>query len=324
MAAALPPDRALVDRFAADLDRIAPPDGKLGVAVSGGPDSLALLLLACAARPGAIEAATVDHRLRPESAAEAAMVATLCERLAVPHSVLAANWRTTPAAAVQEQARHERYRLLAGWLCERRLTALVTAHHLDDQAETFLMRLRRGSGARGLAAMRPLSTIPGSDSRLLRPLLGWRRTELDAICAAAGVKPAQDPGNSDEQFERVRIRRALASADWLDPQAIARSAANLAQADAALAWAADRVWQEQVARDSTGIIFSAAAPLEIQRRIACRAIAELASEGVSNPLRGNELDRLLAVLAEGGRTTLRGVLCIGGETWRFVTAPKRA
>jgi tRNA(Ile)-lysidine synthase len=321
--AKLTPDPALVDRFSAELDRIAGKESSVGLAVSGGPDSLALLLLASAARPGKIEAATVDHGLRPESAAEAKMVADLCSKLGVPHQVLQVEWKEKPKTAIQERARGERYRLLGRWAVERDLSALATAHHADDQAETLLMRLNRGAGARGLAGMRVVSPIPGGKGRLLRPLLGWRRSELEAICKAAKVAPADDPSNSDEAFERVRIRQGLASADWLDPAAIARSAANLASADVALHWAVDKEWESQVTKTDRGISYRPAAPFEIRRRIVRRCIAALASEGAANVLRGRELDRLAAALSRGGKATLRGVLCTGGAAWSFTRAPAR-
>src|SRR6478672_3324193 len=119
------PEPALIERFRKDLDALIAPDARIGIAVSGGPDSLALLLLSAAARPGKIEAATVDHRLRPESAAEAELVARLCTQLEVPHAPLAAQWAGTPSSAVQERARDERYRLLGAWLTERSLVALA-------------------------------------------------------------------------------------------------------------------------------------------------------------------------------------------------------
>lgn len=323
MAKSLTPDAALVSRFTAALDRIAPPDSKLGIAVSGGPDSLALLLLAAAARPGKVEAATVDHGLRAESAKEAQMVEGLCKKLGVPHSILTAEWKTKPETAVQERARVERYRLLSRWVAKSDLSALVTAHHLEDQAETLLMRLNRGSGARGLAGMRMATPVPGGKARLLRPLLGWRRSELGEIVKAAGLTPVDDPGNSDEQYERVRVRKGMTGADWLDPEGIARSATHLAQADAALHWAVDKEWETQVTRSDKEIIYRPVAPLEIRRRIARRSIAAFASEGRANPIRGRELDRLVAVLASGRKATIRGVLCSGGDEWRFTKAPKR-
>jgi tRNA(Ile)-lysidine synthase len=319
------PDPTLVGRLADDLDRLIPAGTRLGVAVSGGPDSLALLLLAAAARPGRIEAATVDHGLRPDSASEAEMVAALCRSLEVPHSILTVRWKRKPVTALQERARIERYRLLGRWAEERGLPSIATAHHLDDQAETLLMRLTRGAGVQGLAGMRPVAAFPepGSSLRLVRPLLGWRRQELVELCRHAGVKPAEDPSNADPRFERVRVRRGLAKADWLDPGGIARSAANLAAAEAAIRWAVDREWEAQVTGSGREIVYRPSAPAEIRREIAVRAINALAREGQGNVLRGREIDRLLVLLSKGGKATLRGVLCRGGEEWRFSAAPSR-
>lgn len=320
----LAPDPELVARFAAGLDRLVPPGQGIGVAVSGGADSLALLLLGAAARPGEVEAATVDHALRPQSAAEAQRVADLCQQLGVPHSILTAQWKAPPETAIQQRARAERYRLLGGWIGERGLGALATAHHLDDQAETLLMRLARGAGVRGLAAIRPLGSVPGSRQKLVRPLLGWTRSELRKICEAAGVDPVDDPSNDDEQFERVRVRKALAEADWLDPRALARSAANLAAADVAIDWAAAREWERSVHRAPDQIAYRPGqAPLEIQRRIVGRAVVTLATEGDGAGLRGREIDQLLDTLRSGGTATLRGVRSSGGEVWTFAPAPSR-
>ncbi len=317
-------DLARVERFRRDLDSLVGPEGTIGIAVSGGPDSLALLLLAAEVRPLEIEAATVDHGLRAESAAEAEMVAALCEHMGVPHRTLTARWATKPEAALQERARIMRYRLLAEWARERGLTAILTAHHLDDQAETLLMRLSRGAGVKGLAGMRRVTRVPGATVSLVRPLLGWRHAELEAVCAAAGVEPVQDPSNDDEQFERVRIRNALAQAEWVDPAAVAASAAHLAEADGALRWATTLEWQRAVSMDSGQIVYRPTdAPREIRRRIVRRAVLQLASEGGGAEPRGRELDQLLAALRTGRRATLRGVLCIGGPEWRFAKAPVR-
>ena len=301
---------------------------RIGVAVSGGPDSLALLLLAAQVRPGAIEAATVDHKLRPESADEARFVAGICEDLGVPHRILEVDWGKAPQSAFQERARIERYRLLREWAktCDARV--LMTAHHLEDQAETFLMRLARGSGIKGLAAMRPIAPTPGSGAdggpKLVRPLLGWRRSELEDVCRAAGIQPVADPSNDDDQFERVRVRKALRSVAWLDAAAVARSAANLAGADAALHWATTQAWDQRVAVGDSEIRFEPTGlPDEILWRFARRALLQLATEGQGADLRGRELDRLLPQLKAGRRATLRGVLCSGGQMWRFIPAPNR-
>jgi tRNA(Ile)-lysidine synthase len=317
------PEPALAERFRKELDALIAPEAQIGIGVSGGPDSLALLLLAAYTRPGQIEAATVDHRLRPESADEASVVAQYCEKLGVPHAILGANWNDKPTSAIQERARRERYRLLGYWAEERGLDAIATAHHADDQAETLLMRLARGAGVRGLAGMRPRSRTPGSDMRLIRPLLGWRRTELAQICHDAGVAPVVDPSNADEQFERVRIRLRMAGNEWLDAAAIAKSASHLADAQTALEWAARREWKQAVKERSSLIAYQPSdAPSEIVRRIVARAVSTLATEGDTD-LRGRELDHLLDTLGQGEAATLRGVRCEGGREWRFTPAPIR-
>jgi tRNA(Ile)-lysidine synthase len=316
-------EAALLDRFRADLGGLIAPDAQIGVAVSGGPDSLALLLLAAAARPGQVEAATIDHGLRPEASDEAAMVATVCDRLGVRHATLTARWSELPETAIQERARNQRYRLLGYWAEERGLHALSTAHHAEDQAETLLMRLSRGSGVKGLAGMRPRSVSPGAHVRLVRPLLGWRRAELEQICERAGLTPVADPSNDDQRFERVRVRRALAALEWLDAGAVAHSAANLADADAALDWAAKAEWDRNVHEKRGCITYRPSdAPAEIVRRIVGRAIRKLATEGEFEP-RGAELSRLVSTLADGGTATLRGVLCRGGLERTFTRAPAR-
>jgi tRNA(Ile)-lysidine synthase len=315
----------LLDRFRADLEPLVAPGERIGIAVSGGPDSLALLLLAAAVRPQNIETATVDHALRPESGADAIAVADVCARLEVPHRILVIDWDEPPGSAIQEQARLVRYAALAAWMRERALDVLLTGHHLDDQAETLLMRLLRGAGVRGLAGMRPASSVPGApDLRLVRPLLSWRRSELEALCKSADVTPVRDPSNADERHERVRVRRAMTEAHWLDPEALARSASHLAAADEALAWAARHEWDRRVTQGSGGIRYLPSdAPAEIRRRIVARAVTELATEGSGEPLRGRELDRLLADLEAGGTATLRGVRCQGGDPWQFTPAAPR-
>ncbi len=313
-----------LERFKRELNALVDPQETIGIAVSGGADSLALLLLAAETRPLQVEAATVDHALRPESRAEAEMVAAVCEKLGVSHRILTAEWTNKPKTAIQEQARLMRYRLLGQWARERNLGALLTAHNLDDQAETLMMRLARGAGVKGLAGMRRVSTSPGGPIAVVRPLLGWRHSELEAVCAAAGIEPVQDPSNEDEQFERVRIRKALGEAGWLDAAALAQSAANLAEADAGLHWATDIEWKRSVRRAEGEILYTPTdAPREIRRRIIRRAVLALASEGGGAEPRGRELDQLLAVLRTGRRATLRGVLCIGGPAWRFTRAPAR-
>lgn len=321
----LKPSAELIERFRRGLEPLAKPGTRIGIAVSGGPDSLALLLLAAATRPGEVEAATVDHALRPEARTEAEAVAALCERLGVTHTILTAEWDEKPQTAIQERARNARYGLLGKWAREHGIGALAVAHHVDDQAETFIMRLARGAGVKGLAGMRRLAPAPRDGAvALLRPLLGWRRSELEQIVADAGLTASADPSNEDEQFERVRVRQALGQADWLDAGSIALSAAHLAQADAALRWATRQEWQRSVTAGGGAIVYKPGnAPREIRRRIARLAVLRLATEGRGTDLRRRELDQLLLALARGRKATLRGVLCTGGPQWRFSRAPAR-
>ena len=316
--------KAAVERFRKALERLVPGKEPIGIAVSGGPDSIALLLLAAATRPGAIEAATVDHNLREGSREEADMVAALCAKLGIPHQILPIEWKEKPTTAIQERARRRRYGALADWAKKHKLKTLLTGHHANDQAETLLMRLARGAGISGLAGMRFVVRVPGSDEALVRPLLGWRRDELEQLCAEAGVTPAADPSNEDEKFERVRVRKALDEADWLGAKEVAASASHLADADVALNWAAAREW-ERAAKVEAGkiVIDPAGLPREIRRRLMSRAVMSLGSEARGAPLRGQQSDRLLAALLAGQKGTLRGVACSGGETWTFAKAPAR-
>ena len=289
------------------------------MAVSGGPDSLALLLLAAAARPGLVEAATVDHSLRPESRAEAEMVAGVCRTVAVPHSILTLDWPKAPQSNLQARAREARYEVLGAWALERGLTAVATAHHADDQAETLLMRLARGAGIGGLGSVRARRPLV-KGVQLVRPLLGWRKAQLAALVANAGVKPVDDPSNRDPRHDRVRMRQWLKGADWADPERLAASAAWLNEADEALDWALAPLAETRVTRDGGSLVVDPSGlPRELQRRLLLAAFAEL---GAPRP-RGPELGRALDKLRKGGTTTLAGLKLEGGTAWRLRFAPPR-
>jgi tRNA(Ile)-lysidine synthase len=313
------PAAEAVQRFAAGLDALVPKGERVGIAVSGGPDSLALLLLGTAARPGLIEAATVDHGLRDESRGEADAVASLCERLAVPHRILPADWTEPPTANIQAEARTMRYRLLAEWADERGLPALATAHHADDQAETLLMRLARGAGVRGLGGTRPRRALT-EQIVLVRPLLGWRKAELIAIVEAAGLKAVDDPSNRDPKHDRSRIRQALEQSEWADPVRLAASAAALRDADEALDWALAPLIETRLAKDGPGMtVDPAGLPRELRRRLLLAAFAALAAPAP----RGPDLTRALAALEAEETVTLSGLKLEGGEQWRLTIEPPR-
>jgi tRNA(Ile)-lysidine synthase len=304
-----------VTRFAADLAALGPIEGGIGLAVSGGPDSLALLLLARAAFGDRVRAATVDHRLRPEAAAEARGVAALCATLDVPHDTLVAEWDEPPTANLQAQARDMRYELLGKWAADNNLGAVLTAHHADDQAETLLMRLARGSGVAGLAGARAKSRLNFKVWRL-RPLLGWRRAELRAIVAAAGIEPVDDPTNRDPRFDRSRVRALLATGDWADPLRLAASASHLADAEEALRFITHTLAETRVAADGA-TIDTAGLPRELRRRLLVTALQRAGA----GDLRGPDVDRLLATLDSGGTATLAGFKAESGPPWRLSPVP---
>lgn len=309
-----PSDLDAVARFRRDLATLAGGDpGQIGVAVSGGPDSLALLLLAAAAFPGRVAAATVDHGLRPESATEASFVAALCSERGISHAILVPD--APIAGSLQAAARAARYALLERWRAREGIAWLLTGHHLDDQAETVLMRLNRGAGVAGLSGVRAVN------GRILRPLLGWRRSELAEIVAAAGIVPIDDPSNEDPRFDRVRLRQALADSDWIEPGPVARSATALAEAEDALLWMTERLLDER-GREEGGawLLDPAGLPRELRRRLLLVLFDRL---GAPTLPRGDEVTRLLAGLDMSATATLAGVKCRGGVTWRFEPAPPR-
>lgn len=287
------------------------------MAVSGGPDSLALLLLAAAALPGRVAAATVDHGLRAESAAESAFVAQISSRLEVSHAALIVQ---VDPGNVQANARVARYAALAGWMEREGLTALVTAHHADDQAETLLLRLNRGSGVAGLAGVRARGKVPGTGLPLVRPLLGWRRSELAEVVAGAGLHAVDDPSNRDDRFDRARVRKAIAGADWLDVPALALSAANLADADAALDWSAAREWGEAVSKGPMGLTYRPQAPRAVALRVIARIVTELDGEAPRGSAVARLFDSLIARQpASIGNLVARAM----PEGWTFTRSPRR-
>lgn len=302
----------------------------LALAVSGGPDSLALLLLAEAAYPGRVHSATVDHGLRPEAADEARFVASVCGDIGVPHAILAAAGPLQPeGASVQARAREARYALLADWAASFGARWLATAHHLDDQAETILMRLNRAAGIGGLSGIRSIRRLQpatGSDPVfVVRPLLKWRRAELADIVEEAGIAAVDDPSNRSSDYDRTHVRRLLAEQPLLDPERLAASAANLAGAEEALAWAAGREWEARH-RAEGGVIRLDVGdlPAEILRRLVVRAIESLRSGTAdTGEWRRDKLPHLLDTVACGGTATLAGIKVTGGPVWRFEPAPPR-
>ncbi|WP_294060434.1 tRNA lysidine(34) synthetase TilS [Sphingomonas sp.] len=326
----LTPPAEQVARFRRDLLALtgeAPtPKRRLGLGVSGGPDSMALLLLAAAAFPDALCVATVDHGLRPEAAEEAALVAGVCARLGVPHATLAPPPGFSFAGNMQERARMLRYTVLGEWARSSGAPWVAIAHQRDDVAETLLMRARRGSGVAGLAAMRRARAIAGG-TLLVRPLLDWSRAELEGLAACKRVPIAKDRSNRDPRYDRSRIRALIAASPDLVPSRLALSAQNLRHAEEAIEWALAREAPARLRSDDAGTVTLDAAglPYELRRRLVRVAVQQV-RDAAGEDARWHEqgLDRLVATLDAGGTGTIAGVKASAkyGE-WRFSAAPPR-
>ena len=269
------------------------------LAVSGGPDSTALLFMAAGwatrlerqlKRPPKLVAVTIDHGLRPESRREAAAVKRLARRLGVAHRTV--RWRgQKPATGLQEAARAARYRLLAQEAARAGYEHIVTAHTLDDQAETLLFRLARGSGLTGLAGMAPISPLPArgeSEIFLVRPLLGIPKARLIATLKRAGVDYSNDPSNRDPRFARARLRDLLPrlAAEGLDAEGFARLGVRMRRAEAAIEFAvgaARATLTPEPWRPRGPIVFPAGSfgdlPHEVGLRLLGRAVAHVGNEG---------------------------------------------
>ena len=313
----------------------------LVLAVSGGPDSTALLLLAArwrkALRRGPkLVAVTIDHGLRAEARREALAVKRLARSLGVEHRTL--RWRgRKPSAGLQQAARLERYRLLAEAARAANAQHVLTAHTLDDQAETVLIRMTRGSGVSGLGAMARIAPLPASSEEiaLVRPLLELRKARLVATLRKAGVAFADDPSNRDPRFTRARLRTAMPvlEREGLTAARLALLARRVRRSEAALEVVVDVAaaalapagWSatDPIALDVTRF---SQLPAEIALRLLGRAIDRAGDEG---PVELGKLESLCAGLAASPaavrfRRTLAGaVITRSGDRLTIERAPAR-
>lgn len=268
-------------RFLSEIARLTQQDSDatigapaIGLAISGGPDSMALLWLMQCYYDGAIYAATVDHGLRKEAADEALYVSDICKTLNIPHAILTP---TMPIAGnIQSNARKARYALLHQWAAQKGCAYIATAHHADDQLETMIMRLNRASGVAGLASIR------ARNGQIIRPLLGYRKSELIQICTAAGIETINDPSNSNDDYDRVKIRQGLEKCESLglspiiDPIMAQKSAAHLDDAESALQFSAALLAKERIEKIGDNFALDIAnLPLEYQRRLLTQALAQM-------------------------------------------------
>ncbi|PIL17779.1 hypothetical protein P775_23110 [Puniceibacterium antarcticum] len=332
---------SLDQRFAQSMGSLLGPDfpSDIGLAVSGGGDSMAMLYLAHNwTRVWGVRlwVATVDHGLRPEAAAEAAMVAEECRSLGWPHATL--RWHWDGQGNVQNEGRQARLGLIERW--RGGLRHVLMAHTQDDLAETFLIRLKRGSGVDGLSAMRAkrlvhvtqpvpeeiagevagatpvASDAPSAGFHVIRPCLEMRREELRHYLRTLQGRWVDDPSNEDTHYDRVRMRRLLATleGEGLGVETIAATASRMARAKAALSARALAVWADlgnegQALSQSTGdILFGRAGFDEVEQDSQMRLLAAALQFVSTSPYRprAEATEALLDRILSGGGGTLQG------------------
>lgn len=279
------------------------------LAVSGGADSLALLALAAKVNnPNwRFSVLTVNHGLRAAAAKETRYVAKLARTHGLGVKTL--DWQGAPPTRdIQATAREIRYRLMTDWCQQNSCTALVVAHHLEDQAETFLLRLARGSGLDGLTAMQSRSLHYGVT--LLRPFLDIPRARLHATTQKAGFVPVDDPSNHDDRFARVRMRQVMdtLAAEGLSPARLSETAARLQTARTALDEVTAQATADLVTNDAYGTVYVDRTafkklPVEVLRRLMARL---LTSQSAYPPAYPPRAERLAAVLADIKANRLKG------------------
>lgn len=325
-------------RDSAALTRLfAPAAGEqaIGIAVSGGSDSLALMLLAARwaealERPPRIIVYSVDHGLRPEAVTEVAMVLDAARSQGFEARGL--HWAgEKPETGVQEAARQARYRLMAEAMAEDGATLLLTGHHRADQAETVLMRLAHGSGIEGLRAMTPLAMVEGI--KVFRPLLDIEPSALSGLVTEEGLIPARDPSNDDLAYERVRWRQllpTLAGMD-LDTATLARFATRMGEADLALGQMTDAAFSELVRLDGFGsATLPKAALLSLSPAIGRRVLARVLNiaGGRQKPRALGQVERLYDQVAANdlprSATLLGTVVRLRGVSLSISREPGRA
>lgn len=293
------------------------------LAVSGGPDSTALLVLAARWRkrrrkgPELI-AVTVDHGLRREAAKEAAAVKRLARSLGVTHRTV--KWKGgKPTSGIQEKARQARYDLLVKEAMRAGATHLVTAHTLDDQAETVLFRLARGSGIAGLGAMARMTPLGGGV--LMRPFLDVPKARLVATLRARNIAFADDPSNADPKYTRVRWRALMPGLadEGLHAARLAALAARMRRANAAIDRLVDAVAHRLTVTGPATVSLDAALYAELPEEVALRLIGRaVASIGHEGTVELGKLEALLSALSGAVDAGVRFRRTLAGAMVTFV------
>lgn len=288
-----------------------PTPARIGVALSAGGDSMALTVLMAdwaAVHGVALHAVTVDHGLRPGSADEAASAASVCATLGIAHDTL--HWHDAAGSGgnLQDRARRARYRLIGEWARSRGIAHVTLGHTRDDQAETVLLRLARGSGVDGLSGMAARREAEGVT--WLRPFLGVSRAALRELLEARGIGWCEDPSNTDPRFDRVRAREALAALApiGITREGLVKTAHRMRSAREALERTSHDLAQRVIRLEDGDVVADAAglfdAPEELSDRLLAHALCWVASAEYRP--RHKALRRLTALLRTGRGGTLHG------------------
>jgi tRNA(Ile)-lysidine synthase len=290
---------------------------RVAVAVSGGADSLALTIMIAEIMP--IVALTVDHKLRAESGKEAEYVHSILSARGIEHHIL--NWESSkPASNLQAEARQARYALMEQWCVDRAVFFLLTAHHMNDQAETFLLRLARGSGVYGLASIDKVSRgLFHKNLTVVRPLLNVKKEALEAYLEGLNVEWIKDPSNINENFDRVKVRKFLSDPvlEGFNVDRLATTANHFARTRQALtfyeaAWISDHVQYDEYG----AVSFQSEALQKAPEEITLRALAGLIRyvSGQHYPPRFEKLIRLHKLLISdeefSGQTLMGAIITL--------------
>lgn len=315
-------DRFQVVMEASFLDVCAAKE--IAVAVSGGGDSMALChalseYLLNQGSAAHIYALSVDHGLRPEAAEEASFVGQQLESIAnASHHILVWDHKEDVGSRIQEKARAARYELMYDFMHEQEVKYLFLGHHQDDQAETFLFRLAKGSGLDGLSCMPVRSKQQGNGIILCRPLLGEGKTEILKFLEEQKINYVEDPSNKNEHYARVRLRNSMGvlSEEGLSSKRLYSTAKRMGRAQGALAYVTDLEYKNALTRSDTGeIVFETQKllkqPLEIVIRIILRAIEELSPDQNGYGPRLERVENLCEDLMKPSsfrKRTLKGII----------------
>ena len=290
--------------------------GKIACAVSGGIDSLALVYLLSQIRE--VTGLIIDHGLRQESASEAKMTAGILRGLGIENVIL--RKENTIKANLQEEARKLRYELLIGYCCEHEIKYLATAHHAEDNAETFLLRLSRGSGLDGLSAISEISQMDGVT--LIRPVLRYTKSELKKVLLENKINWVEDPTNKTDKYKRNKLRQALAQME--DAELVTRrindAAENLSRVRDYLEIETEKTFWTCYSGDELDVDEFEKLHEEIAYRLLVKIILQMS--GAEKKPRFEKLKRLKNDIVNGKPCSLHGLIFVPKERKVIISIEK--